>query len=115
MPIPLNSFDLIVTRCRRSKYPTAFNKLPVRAVWSLLEAFDSPEDMAAFEMDAYETVGLDECRQKSITNLSQLFNSEFADAFHKHQNFLATKRKLAELYNARQRLSAEIDKLEALL
>lgn len=112
----MSNLNLIVIANNKDRVKSmnyhGFQGMTAAEVGGLLDAFDRAEQMTAYEFDAYDTLGNEECDRQGIQTLHNMFGKEWADAFFKRKKSLIARMQLEELYEERRSLTRLIDELE---
>ncbi len=116
MSMPERNLDLVVIAKdsdRDDSMNYALSAIPAGEID--FSIFIRPEQMTAYEFDAYDTLGDDECERQEIDTLYDLFGTEWAERFYRRKNHLLATVRVQDLYLERDELNASIAAWEAKL
>jgi hypothetical protein len=119
LSMPLRNLDLIVVaKDEANRVPSmnyGFKHQTARDVWGLLDCFDRAEQMTAYEFDAYDTLGEDECDRQGIETLHDMFGTDFAVAFYRRKEVLIAKHELQDAQQELRRAQKRVEDLQKII
>jgi len=110
LSMPPRNLDLVVLPQNDDDRPRAMKGLKAGEVRRLFDCFDTAEQMANYEFDAYGTLGDAECDRQGIETLHDMFGTEFAEVFYRKKNALIAREEIPELGREVARLQSQIER-----